>query len=283
MRKLKLLLSFIFVSLLFSCNTEDNLLKTFNQYKFLSFLDTAPVLSVLENVSTISIPVYVSEPQSTDITVSILSTDGTAISGVHYNFVATTITIPAGEYQGEFLLNVVNDDSFNESRKFSISLSTSATNLTVGLSGDQGSFDKDVVIVNDDCPTEFSYWFGSLSIEDVGYGSTPGTGSANINGDCDKLVVDNNLPGISSETNTVYELIFTPTNPSGSEGTVVVNETPSRTGLEGGTVTAVYTASGTYDTATGEIILDYSLDAKNNDTGAILGNYYSGTNIIRLP
>ena len=132
------------------------------------------------------------------------------------------------------------------------------------------------------CPTQYAYWFGYLYIEDVGYGSTVGTGSANSSGDCDKLIVNNNLPGIGSATNTIYELVLTPTNPSGSQGTVVVNETPSRTGLQNGTVTAVYTATGTYDTATGEIILDFSLDAKNNATGAILGNYYTGTNIIRL-
>jgi hypothetical protein len=138
------------------------------------------------------------------------------------------------------------------------------------------------------CPTQYAYWFGSLSIEDVGYGSTPGSGSANINGDCDKLIVNNDLPGIGdggvpANLNTIYELIFTPTNPSGSQGTVVVNETIIRTGLQNGTITAVYTGNGTYDTATGEIIIDYSLDAKSNATGAILGNYYTGTNVIRLP
>ena len=262
---------------------EDNLLKTFNQYTFISFLETSTTLNVLENTSVVSIPVYVSEPQSSDITVTIVPTNGSAESGVHYSFVATTITIPAGEYEGEFLLNIVNDGSLNDSRKFNIELSTSATNLTLGLSGEIGSYKKEVVIVNDDCPTQYAYWFGSLSIEDVGYGSTPGSGSANSNGDCDKLIVNNNLPGIGSATNTIYELVLTPTNPSGSQGTVVVNETPSRTGLEEGTVTAVYSATGTYDTATGEIFLDYSLDAQSNATGDILGNYYTGTNVIRLP
>ena len=283
MKKLKILFSFILISLLFSCEEEDNLLKTFNQYTFISFLETSTTLNVLENTSVVSIPVYVSEPQSSDITVTIVPTNGSAESGVHYSFVATTITIPAGEYEGEFLLNIVNDGSLNDSRKFNIELSTSATNLTLGLSGEIGSYKKEVVIVNDDCPTQYAYWFGSLSIEDVGYGSTPGSGSANSNGDCDKLIVNNNLPGIGSATNTIYELVLTPTNPSGSQGTVVVNETPSRTGLEEGTVTAVYSATGTYDTATGEIFLDYSLDAQSNATGDILGNYYTGTNVIRLP
>jgi hypothetical protein len=283
MKKLKLFLSFIFFSLVFiSCEEEDNLLKTFNQYTFVSFLNTEATISVLENAPVVSIPVYLSEPQSSDVTVSIVVTDDTALSGVHYSFVATTITIPAGEYNGEFVLNVVNDGSFNESRKFNVALSTSAANLTLGLTGDVGSFDKDIIIVNDDCPTQYAYWFGALSIEDVGYGSTPGSGAANINGDCDKLIVNNNLPGVPAQTNTIYELVLTPSNPSGSQGTVVVNETVSRTGLSGGTITAVYTASGTYDTATGEIILDYSLDAKNNASGAIVGNYYTGTNIIRL-
>ena len=283
MKKLKILFSFILISLLFSCEEEDNLLKTFNQYTFISFLETSSTLNVLENTSVVSIPVYVSEPQSSDITVTIVPTNGTAESGVHYSFVATTITIPAGEYEGEFLLNIVNDGSFNDSRKFNIELSTSATNLTLGLSGEIGSYKKEVVIVNDDCPTQYAYWFGSLSIEDVGYGSTPGSGSANINGDCDKLIITNNLPGAPGATNSIYELILTPSNPSGSQGTVVVNETPTRTGISNGTVTAVYTGSGTYDTATGEITIDYSLDFKSNATGAILQNWYTGTNVIRLP
>jgi hypothetical protein len=223
-----------------------------------------------------------SEAQSSDVTVNLTYTNGSATSPLNFS-APTTVIIPAGEFSANVPITIINDDDFNNSRTFEVELgSISVTGVDLGLAGDIGSFKKIVSIINDDCPTQYGFWIGNLSIEDVGYGSTPGTGAPTASGDCDVLVVVNNLPGVPSSTNNTYSLIFTPTNPEGSQGTVVVQETVSRTGLSGGTLNAVYSASGTYDTVSGEIILDYELNAKSVSSGAIVGQYYTGTNVLRL-
>lgn len=280
------LVSFCLLNL--SCDDENDLTKTFDDFTFLSFKSTDNVLTVLENSGSVSIPVYLSEPQNTDVEVSIVVTDGTAISGDHFTFNSLSITIPAGQYESAFQLNLVNDSEFNESRRFKIKIQSSSS-LVVGLSGANGSTEKDVVVVNDDCPTQYAFWFGLLSVEDVGYGSTSGVGSANTNGDCDVLLVNNNLPGDASPVNTLFELIFTAdsSDPSGSVGTVEVLDTTvrQRTFNVGGTPTVCdvkYRATGFYDTTTGEIFLDYEYRAFNASTGNLVGLYYSGQNIITL-
>ncbi|WP_396140384.1 hypothetical protein [Flavobacterium sp.] len=282
MKKIVLFIVLSFIA--FSCDKDKVEENTYSGGSFVSFEKISSTsLSVPEDGGAYNLKVTISKEQSSDVNVAlniVVLTEG----GVNYEIVSNQVTIPAGQLSGNLTITPVNDDLNTPSTVIKVSISSVNPGIIIGLS-EVGSYEKTITLVNDDCPTQYGYWFGSLSIEDVGYGSTPGSGSANINGDCDKLIVDNNLPGIGSATNTIYELIFTPTNPSGSQGTVVVNETPSRTGLSasGVAVTAVYSAFGTYDTSTGEIIIDYSLDAKSDATGAILGTYYTGTNVIRLP
>lgn len=264
-------------------------MKTFKDYSFISFKSTDKVLTILENAGTINIPVYVNEPQDSDVLVNIQLTDGSAVNNEHYSFVSTSVTIPAGQTQADFQLSLIDDDEFNESRRFTVKLDTQAS-VTVGLSGATGSFEKTVVIVNDDCPTQFAHWFGMILVEDIGYDTTYGTGSANDNGDCDVLLVDNNLPADASPVNTKFELVFTPDpgDPSGSFGTVVVADTyvRQRTFNISGVSTVCdvkYRATGFYDVASGEIYLEYDYRAFRASDGVLVGNYYSGGNLITLP
>lgn len=289
MKKIYSLLFVVFsLPLFISCEDENDLTKTFKDFSFLSFESTDRVLTVLENAGTVSIPVYLTEPQDVDVQVSVVLTDDSAVVNENYTFVSTSITIPAGQYEAAFQLNLVDDSDFNESRRFNIKLQ-STSSLVVGLAGASGSSEKTVVIVNDDCPSQYAFWFGLLSVEDVGFGSTPGVGSANLNGDCDVLLVDNNLPGEAAPVNTKFELIFTPdpADPLGSFGTVEVVDTTvrQRTFTVGGVATLCdvkYRATGFYDTATGEIFLDYNFRAFNAATGNLVGTYYDGQNVITL-
>lgn len=290
MRKIYSLLLLVFSLFVFnSCEDENDLTKTFKDFSFLSFKSTDKVLTVLENAGTVTIPVYISEPQGSDVQVSVQLTDGTAEYDEHYTFASTTVTIPAGQYEAAFQLTLVNDDEFNESRRFTVKLDSPAS-VTVGLSGATGSFEKTVVIVNDDCPSQYAYWFGSILVEDIGYDTTAGIGSANVNGDCDVLLVDNNLPADASPVNTKFELVFTPdpSDPAGSFGTVEVSDTfvRQRTFNVSGVSTVCdvkYRATGFYDVASGEIYLEYNYRAFRASDGALVGTYYNGGNLITLP
>lgn len=273
------LLSSIF---LVSCSDEENLNKSFTDFNFVAFNNESALLTVQEDAGVFDLDISLSSALSTDIQISIVTTDDTALSGVNYSFESETITIPAGAFGGTFKLQVIDDDDFNEGRGFDIELSLSVPNLVKGLAGNSATFAKSVLIVNDDCPTNYNIWFGALSVEDVGFGPTPGTGSATPNGTCDLLRVTNNLPGIGASTNNVYDVVLVPFVEGGTSGTASVEETVARTGIANATfgpLDAVYSATGAYNEATQTITLNYQLDARDG-TGAIVGQFWTGTNVI---
>lgn len=183
-------------------------------------------------------------------------------------------------------MNIVNDDDGNESRVFKIEITSTTPAVNFGLGGNEATFKKTVVIVNDDCPTKYSFWFGAISVEDAGFATTQGVGSATPAGTCDILRVNNDLPAIGSATNTIYDIILVPDFEGASTGTATVETTISRTAAQThptlGVLDAVYTATGFYDEDTKQIILDYTVGARNAN-GNIVGSFYSGTNIITKP
>ena len=271
--------------LLTSCSDEDNLNKSFSDFNFVAFNSASSVLTVQEDEGTFSIDVTLSAPVATDTQLSIVSTDDTAIGGVHYSFTNETITIPAGAYSGSFQLLLVDDDAFNESRIFNIELSLTSATIQKGLLGNTATFSKTIVIVNDDCPTNYNVWFGALTVEDVGFDTTPGTGSATPNGTCDLLRVLNDMPAIGGNTTGVYDIALVPFVEGGTSGTATVEETVARTGIANaanGPLDAIYSATGFYDEASKTITLNYTLAARNG-AGAIIGNFYTGTNVIVKP
>ncbi len=281
-------LSFVALSFLFnSCDAyDDDNQKAYAASNFAMFADNQATLSVSEDVGSLVIPVSISKPSSTDVTINLRFTNGTAQSGVHFN-TPTSVVIPAGQISTNLTIAIVDDTNLNATRSFNLDIaSVSDTTYGVGIS-DEGSYSKTISIINNDCPTKFTYWVGNLSVEDVGYGSTPGTGAANSSGDCDILVVNNDLPGVAGNAvagslNTLYNVFFTPTNADGSEGTVVVTSTLSAKVVSGGvTYDAKYSGTGTYSAVTGEVVINYALRAYRAD-GSLAGTFWSGTNVLRL-
>lgn len=270
-----------------SCDaTDDDNQKAYSSSDFVMFSNVGRDLSVAEDATTLTIPVSISKRSSTDVTVSLNYTNGSAESGVHFNG-PTSVVIPAGEISANLMIAIIDDEDLNTTRSFTLEIaSVSDSSYGVGIF-DEGSYSKSISIINNDCPTKFTYWVGGLSIEDEGFGSTPGTGSANSSGDCDILVVDNDLPGVAGNAvantlNTLYNVFFTPTNADGSEGTVVVTNTNSAKVVSGGvTYDAKYSGTGTYSTVTGEVRIDYALRAYRAD-GTLAGTFWSGTNVLRL-
>lgn len=290
MKKLnfKLVLLCFSAALLFSCE-EDRVVYSGND--FVTFENGGePQLSVFENAGTLTIPVIISMPQSEDITVNFTVTDNSAVSGVDYTLSSNSIVIPAGETQAELLLNVVDNTENNEAKSFTLAISsTSAPNINLGLGGDIGTYEKVVNIVNDDCPSKYTLWVGALSIEDVGYDTTPGAGAVTPAGTCDVLRVTNpgyglaDFPGFPGTGAPGYfDFVFTPDFDGATTGTVEVSPTPLATN---GSVPyyATYEGTGVYDEDTATITIDYSVKAHTASySGPVAGTYYTGTNIITL-
>lgn len=248
---------FLFVGILTSCE-EDKVM--YSGGDIIMFSNTSAGVSVNEDAGQADLTVLLSKEYTSEVTVNFEVTDDTAIQGTHFSISGTSIVIPAGETSGKITINLVDDNDGNPARTFGIKLlSSSISDATIGLGGDEGSYAKTVTIANDDCPTQANLWYGNLSLLDVGFAATAGTGSANASGDCDIILVQGDVAGggITPPDGTLFYL--TPDFEGATTGTV---EVPAQTYCvncsEG--MDAKFTGTGTYDQTTKTILVDYSLD-----------------------
>ncbi len=253
-----------------SCSDDDSNL--FENPHFAAFLGQDSSVVVSEGEDPVTIDLGITKIQSQDVTITMQVTDETAVQGTDYSLSATSVTIPAGEYTGGISITPVDNDIFNAAKTLILEITAvSASGLNIG-NIDEYSYKRTIVISNDDCPTKSDLWWGDLSVEDVGFGSTPGSGSANSSGDCDVLLITNDLPGASAGSGP-FELYFTPYSLGATAGTIDVPAQTYCTACSAG-LDALYSATGTYDEVTQTIILFYSLDRSDG------ANFWTGTNVI---
>lgn len=248
---------FLFVGILTSCE-EDKVI--YSGGDIIMFANTDANFSVNENAGQADLTVLLSKEYSSDVTVNFEVTDGTAIQGTHYSISGTSIVIPAGETSGKITINLVDDEDGNPARTFEIKLtSSSISDATIGLGGDEGSYLKTVIIANDDCPTKANLWYGNLSLLDVGFAASPGTGSANSNGDCDIILIQGDVAGggLTPPDGTLFYL--TPDFEGATTGTVDVPAQTYCVNCSSG-MDAKFSGTGIYDETTKTILIDYSLD-----------------------
>ena len=276
----KILIISLAIFTLMACDQDETI---YEGDSFVAFRSTQSAISFTENIGTYNLQIGISEAQDQDVTVELDITSDTALEDTHFS-IPSSVTIPAGENFITVPINVVDDEIENPTRSFSVEIiSTSNPSIELGIV-DLGSYIKNFSIVNDDCPTQFSYWIGEIIVEDVGSGSFQASSSVNEDGDCDLLVVDGNVAGFGSPDNTIYEIQFIPTNAEGTEGITIVESTLVKREADTNAIAdAYYEASGTFDTETGEIVLDYELPAFHTSTGEYLGSFGSGTTIITIP
>lgn len=274
-------LAFVALSAAFLTGCEEDTV-TYNGTDFVTLQNTsATTLSVTEAAGIVSIPIDITYAQSSDLTISYTLTSDTAVEGVHYNVISSSITLPAGETETEFKIQIIDDTDFNVSRELEFTLTgTSSPSVNAGLTADEGSFHKTITIGNDDydCPTQFNFWLGNLDVDTDGEDSSAtGAGGAG----CDVLYVTGNLAQFDAN-NDVYDIEFTADDDSGETGTVTVSSMV-QAGYElsdGTVVDVVYDGEGIYDVTTGEITIDYSLNAYQGTS--VLGYFAEGTTTIRL-
>lgn len=201
-----------------------------------------------------------------------------AVQGVDYEIVNNSIQLTDGDITSNFQVRVFGAPITEEGKVVRFRLQSETLPSAVFR-------DTYTLILKEQCSTNFTLWFGNLNIEDVGFGTTSGNGSGTAQGTCNTIVVNNNLPGMPSPTNTRFNVVLEPSSPGSTTGTASVAETVSRTGLavSGQPVNAVYVATGTYNEETRTIILNYQVLAKSTANGQILGMYWDGTNVIVRP
>lgn len=161
-----------------------------------------------------------------------------------------------------------------------LKLGTPSNGGSIGYPGGNASLVEISILT---CPTNYGLWFGNLNAEDVGYGSVGAVGSTVPSLECDILLVDGDLPNSGqTPSNTKFELVFTPAFDGATNGTVEVEPTKYINSLNftTGAYAVYYQATGIYDEGTETITLNYTVTANNISTGAVVGTWYTGANII---
>lgn len=282
-------LTFCSLLILSSCESDDSLYKSYSGENFISFKSNkVATLSISEDAGSFSIPVYISSPLDVDLTVELEYIENTATYGEHFTFDSTTVIIPAGQSETTFLLNLIDDDEFNESREFLMNIkSVSNSSITIGMSGNQASYSQKVIIANNDCPTKFNQWAGSISVNywDTDPYETTLSGEGVLSGVCDVLILRvPNLTGYptSSGVNDDYELTFIPYNEEGSIGEIQMENKLISTEAHSTFDLYYRLDSGTFNADTGVIFLEFTAIAIHKETGQYGGYFWSGTNTITV-
>lgn len=272
----KYLLYFLAISFAFSSCIDDG--GDFDEIEnFVGWVEFADKSLSEADPTIVEVPVFVAKPQPFPIIVEFDITNNNTEEGKDYEILSdkSQIVIPAGEKRGVFLVKTIDNSEFVETRSFTVEI-TNAGELNVGNDIVVESVTKTFIIVDDDCVDQPAcIWWTSLEVEDVGFGFvSPNSGAANAMGDPNTVMITSDLPNAGVNTMGVYEFQLTPV--TSTTGTVVVPETLYCSAcVNGGTLDALYTATGTYDTETRTITVDYLL---YTNTGATI---YPGTNVIK--
>jgi hypothetical protein len=281
-------------ALVASCSKEEPGDFLYTGEEFVAFENiNATSISISEDAGSAQIKIQLSKPQSvaTTVTVSVEELE----LNVGYSIPSTQVVIPAGEFEGNFVINPVNDNLNSPATRLKITLTAATPDMKIGMR-EVGSYTKNVTIVNDDCPTKFNTWFGPVTVQDVGFGSVPANGSGNAAGACDilRVVAATNFVGwtAGAEPSINHDFTLVPDFPNAPTGVATIANTrigqtnfnfPGAPGTPG---EVLYTITyGEYNETTKIIEVDYQIRARQLSTGQIfsLGAGWAGTNRIIKP
>lgn len=194
MKKYFLKLAFVAVcaGTLISCD-EDTV--TYGGDNFVSFDDvTNTRLQFFENGGVSETLVYLAFPKSTDVTVNFTVTSDLAVEGTDYVVLTPgSITIPAGSTSAPIRIQIIDNDVMDDSKPLSIALTgVNDGSVTVGLT-DTGSKNKRLLIVNNDCTTNFQEFFGTLDAFVPSGKVGTANAIANEDGECNVLLIKGKL------------------------------------------------------------------------------------------
>jgi hypothetical protein len=291
--KTRILSVFTLATLLFvSCSKDGPEAFLYKGDDFVSFENiTSTSIAVSEDQEEAKITVKLSRVQPVDVAVTITIEEIQV--NVGYSIPNSNVIIPAGETEGSFIINPIDDDVNTPSTILRATITATTPALKIGLR-EVGSYSKTITIVNDDCPTKFNLWFGAVNVVDVGYATINGTGSGNAGGDCDILRVTtaNNLVGWTSGafSSVPHDFTFLPDFPNSTTGLVEIPSTEigqANFNFPGGAGPGVvlYTITyGEYNETTKVLEADYQVRVRRVSDGALFNlSGWSGTNRVIKP
>ncbi len=294
-KNLKLLaLSFVLV---LSCTKYDPDEFRYSGETFVAFENiNSPSVSFIENGGLGRIMFSITAPQTVDTEVN-FSIEELSVS-VAYTIPSLTVVIPAGEVDGFFEILPIDDEDISPSTRLRLKIASVSPNLKIGMS-EIGSYQKDIVLVNDDCPTSFNLWFGAVSAQDVGFGAVNAIGSGNDNGDCDIIRFtppSTNFVAWSAGalSSVPHDFTLVPAFEGATFGTATLEPTVIGDNVNvnyGGAIGVVsseilYTiTSGFYNEATKVVEVNYQVRAKRKTDGGVasFGPNWAGTNRFIAP
>jgi len=252
---LKLLMLVVFPSMLFIGCNDDEGPTSIDPDRIARFLDGAPQLVVPEESDDIiEIPVYTNYAHTGPVSV-FFEIEGDA---ANYELISdpNVAVIPADERTGVILIKAVDNDDVNLTSNSIVIRITGADSdfgLPSGLS--IGHAEKVVVFEDDECPFPSATFVGS-AVADFGGITRP----VQLSGDCgssEPILVDGDSVGLTSESpGGPLVLIFEPNSIGSMSGNISLGDNDYY--IADFDVTLGVTGGGTYDVATGTIILSLS-------------------------
>jgi len=220
---LKLALLAVCAATLISCDEDD---VTYGGKNFVTFEKVASNrITFFEHLGVSKIPVNIAFPVDHDVTIKFeIDKTSSAVENVDYSLITNRqVTIPAGALTANIEVSVVDNEVLNDSKFIIIKLIESTdSNVTVGMAN-QGSKEKRMLIVNDDCTTNFFNFVGTFSVASGSDNFGLAEVDVNDNGDCNIIRVSGILDNqIQNATDSYIEFTMTPgAGPNGAnQGTL---------------------------------------------------------------
>jgi len=135
----------IFVLLTFAASVFVSCEEESNSPSSISFFGSE--FTAAETAETVTLGFQLDEPTKEDVTVTLAVTGGTATEGEDFELLETTRTIPAGETNGSFSIELINDIEDEEDETIEITISAA------GLTAETAKYV--ITVTDDDCPFEF--------------------------------------------------------------------------------------------------------------------------------
>lgn len=249
---------------LISCD-ED--VVDFNGQNFVTLNSPASTtISISEDVGTAVIPVTMAFARPNDVVVNYTLTSTVAQPGQDFTVAGPSITIPAGQLSANIEIAINDNDILDDSKNITLDL-TSISDASVSLgTSDVGSYRKIGLIVNDDCTTEYSLFFGELTVTEGGSVSAT-TGGVNATGDCNILVITGDVFGFGAEADKEIPILFTPASEGATSGTVTIGSQLYCQACNSG-LNLDIAGTGTYNEVTRVIVINYTITRSDGATAS---------------
>lgn len=212
MKKTILLLVTVFI-LAIGCKEDDPIVFTGS---FLSISGPSSV-SVDEASGTQTLTVILSTAPSSDLTVDLVITDGSAVMGVDYSVPSSSITIPAGEFTTQFTYTIIDNEEIDGSKTFTVAL-PEGSGIEIGEESSAS-----ITIVDNDffCPKN-NFAGRTVTGTDLGYssGAILIEAAESASDGCYKFLVSGGVTFLGFGATASIEVELVEDSPEGNSGII---------------------------------------------------------------